>query len=108
VTTTVTNASGEEKSRTVDVSKDPSTHTVTKDVTATGTDGTTRTRDTTATRTDDGYTRTTDFNNGAETNVTATKSSDGTMNRDVTRTPAPDSSSTDTNASTADDSAAQD
>lgn len=95
---TVTTPDGQTHTQTSDVSKDPDSQSVTKTVT-----GGDRTRESTATRTDDGYTRTTEYNSGATKEVTATKASDGTWDREVDKTrgdgkatPEPDSSSADT------------
>lgn len=84
--TTITGADGTERSRTVDVSKDPDAQTATKSVTHTNKDGEEVERDTTITKTDDGYTRTTEFDGGAQTEVNGTYNPEtGEYDRDVTR-----------------------
>jgi hypothetical protein len=88
VSKTVTTPNGTDHTHTVDVSKDPESQSVTKTVTNTNDAGDSRTRDTTVTRTDDGYTRSTDFNGGGETDVSMTKDPEtGKWQREVTRTP---------------------
>ena len=102
---TVTDPNGEAHTATVDVSRSGD-QSVTKTVS-----GDDRTRETTVQRTDDGYTRTTEFNNGATTEVDASKASDGTWNREVTRTPGdatsdPDSATSERATSETDSSSA--
>jgi len=111
-TTTITTPDGDTTTRTVDVSKDPESQSATRTMTTDGADGEERTRETTMQRTDDGFNRTTEFNNGATTNVDASKSSSGEWDREVTRTPgestADPESTTATESSSTDDSSSED
>jgi hypothetical protein len=111
-TTTITTPDGDTTTRTVDVSKDPESQSATRTMTTDGADGEERTRETTMQRTDDGFNRTTEFNNGATTNVDASKSSSGEWDREVTRTPGESTtepeSTTDTDSSSAEDSSSED
>jgi hypothetical protein len=85
-TTTVTGTDGDVRTRSVDVSKDAGSGTATRDVTVTGADGDTRARTTTRTETEDGFTRTTEFEGGATTQVDATYDEEtGEWEREVTR-----------------------
>jgi len=106
-TTNITGPDGSTRSRSADITKDADTNSATKTVTRTGEDGTDKTRETTVTKTDDGFTRSTTFNNGATADVTATKDPEtGEWSRDVTRSRG--DASSDTPSSEADDSSTQD
>lgn len=89
-TTTVTGQDGQTVSRTTELNPDPESQTLTKSVTTTTADGDVRGRETTMQRTEDGYTRTTDWEGpdggGVTTEVEATYNEEtGTYDRDVSR-----------------------
>lgn len=90
-TTTVTGQDGKTVTRTTELTPDPESGTLTKNVTTTTPSGDTRGRETTLQRTEDGYTRTTDWEGpdggGVTTEVQATYNEEtGRYDRDVSRT----------------------